>query len=80
MVDYCKKTGKHTHKVRAKAVAQLKSIRKQFPNYGGKVYPCSYCKGFHVGRLQKPAPRRRSTEHDSKRKLSKHRRDHETDT
>ena len=59
MDKYCVKTGKHSHATRAKAIAHLKSIRSHNPTYGGRIYACQHCGGFHVGRVFKKKPKKR---------------------
>jgi len=49
----CKKTNKQVHS-KGSATAHLKHLQKTF-NYVGKVYPCVYCFGWHVGREKKNA-------------------------
>lgn len=50
-------TGKHINASSGAAEAQLRSILKREPEYSGHVYPCSCCRGWHVGRLKRNAHR-----------------------
>ena len=47
----CEESGKQIQ-TKGKADAQLRSLKK-LNDYEGEVYPCEYCKGYHVGRKKK---------------------------
>lgn len=43
----CKR--KRRHHSRGEAMTQIKQVRRRFGNHGLQVYPCCFCKGWHVG-------------------------------
>jgi hypothetical protein len=48
----CPQEKKKINRTRGAAEAQLRSIQRMREGYEGKVYPCPYCRGWHVGRLK----------------------------
>ena len=48
-------SGKQIHPSSGKACAALRSLYRLCPDYSGKVYPCTECLGWHVGRRKKRA-------------------------
>lgn len=44
---------KVSHPSRGAAEAHLRSLTKLDTSYDGKVYPCIYCHGWHIGRAKK---------------------------
>ena len=50
----CAETGKVIKTSEGAAAAQLRSLQ-EYNGYPGCVYPCIYCKGWHVGRAKKNA-------------------------
>lgn len=46
---------KHQHPSKGAAEAHLRALLRIEPAYRGHAYPCSDCRGWHVGRLKKNA-------------------------
>lgn len=47
----CRESGKVIHS-KGEAAAHLRALKKQKPEYDGRVYPCCWCQAWHVGRLK----------------------------
>lgn len=46
-------SGKQIHLSSGKACAALRSLLRIDQDYSGKVYPCTECLGWHVGRRKR---------------------------
>ncbi len=57
----CAATGKQRHADKKKAALHLLDLRRR-SGYGGKVYRCPHCGGWHVGRGRGPAFAKKRTQ------------------
>lgn len=51
----CIPTGKEVHQSEGKAKAHLRHLQKNGEYQKGRVYPCLFCGGWHVGREKENA-------------------------